>query len=62
MTFQGPHFTMFGAEIRPHSLPKIVYIFPLFLRKIPPTPKEKQNKQAKLKVFCLKQEIFTISY
>ena len=31
----GPSFMTFGAEIRLHSAPKKVYVFPLFLRKIP---------------------------
>ena len=59
--WKGPHFMIFGAEIRPHSPPKSD-IFSSIFKKNSPTPKEKQNKQAKLNVFCLKQEIFTISY
>ena len=56
---QSPHFMIFEAEIRPHSPHQKVDIF-LFLREIS-HQKEKQ-KQAKLNVFCLIQEIFTVSY
>ena len=42
----GPYFMIFGAEIRPHSPSKKVYIFPLSILK--KNYLKKQNKQAKL--------------
>ena len=54
---QGPH----GQNKASFPSQKSIYFPPIFLRNIPPL-QEKQNKQANLNVFCLKQEIFTISY
>ena len=45
---QGPHFMVFGAKIMPQYI-----FFPYF-----PKEKHRSNKQAKLNVFCLKQDFF----
>ena len=52
-SLQGPHFTFFGAEFRPHSPPWIV--FPLLGRKIP----LKKKKNWKKKWFFFLNKLWT---
>ena len=47
---------IFGAEIRPHSPPQKVFIFPLFFKEKFPLKTKTKQRLAKLNVFCLKQD------
>ena len=61
-THQGPYFIIFWDQNKaPFPSQKSIYFSSIF-KKNSPTTKQKQNKQARLNIFFLKLEIFTISY